>query len=704
MFNDPDEFYTPFKHQVDRTSHEFNWTYLEEWLNNKSHAGDFSGFGMPTVYVAAYNASDKVKAMADFVCDGTSDEVEINEALVLLDDWDPVSERGGVLQLSAGDFYCTDYINIPGSATSIWLRGMGFNATQLHTDGDAPIPRWAFIQNYSYYPQVTDLYAGVYHNNYYSTLEVDPPGGDWGMVRNCDLYWGAPEGQDMTSILKTEQAVRIYDCDFHGGNDTQGAAAIQIGTGIRGGIISGCHITPTGNLDHAINVYGNATGWKIIGNYISTGTADSAISLNFWNIHGFTIIGNTINDEIDIGANTDSTIIGGNFDDSINGPTVTVTDNGTNTVYLDNNAIVPSDASPLTTKGDLWGFDTEDDRIPVGTDDHVLTVDSAQALGVKWAAIPNPSPLTTKGDLHVYTTDDARLAAGTDDHVLTADSSEASGVKWAAAPGASSPLTTKGDLFTYDTDDQRLGIGTDDHVLTADSSEATGMKWAAATTGGLDLTTKGQIHTHGASADAALAVGSDDQVLTADSSEATGLKWATPAAGSGGLTLLDTTTLTSDATHIEVSGLSGAYTDLVIQATLRSDVSATNDSVQLNVGNSTIDTGTNYHYASERMGTTEDATTASSATKWQSANVLIGDTAGAGYESMHRYEIFDYASTSRERWMSVNAFREDGSNRLFERGNCRWANSANAIDVVRLTPTTGSNFKSGSEVRIWGRS
>ena len=41
--------------------------------------------------------------------------------------------------------------------------------------------------------------------------------------------------------------------------------------------------------------------------------------------------------------------------------------------------------SPLTTKGDVWGYSTLDARIPVGANDTVLTADSAQALGVKWA-------------------------------------------------------------------------------------------------------------------------------------------------------------------------------------------------------------------------------------------------------------------------------------------------------------------------------
>jgi len=45
-----------------------------------------------------------------------------------------------------------------------------------------------------------------------------------------------------------------------------------------------------------------------------------------------------------------------------------------------------ADQTPLTTKGDLFGFDSADARIPVGTDGYVLTADSTQSLGVKWAA------------------------------------------------------------------------------------------------------------------------------------------------------------------------------------------------------------------------------------------------------------------------------------------------------------------------------
>jgi hypothetical protein len=41
--------------------------------------------------------------------------------------------------------------------------------------------------------------------------------------------------------------------------------------------------------------------------------------------------------------------------------------------------------SPLTTKGDLFTFDTDNQRLPVGTNGQVLTADSGEATGLKWS-------------------------------------------------------------------------------------------------------------------------------------------------------------------------------------------------------------------------------------------------------------------------------------------------------------------------------
>ena len=56
-------------------------------------------------------------------------------------------------------------------------------------------------------------------------------------------------------------------------------------------------------------------------------------------------------------------------------------------------------SSPLTTKGDLFAYTTVDARLPVGaTNGHVLTVDSAEAAGMKWAAGGGSSLLTEFSD------------------------------------------------------------------------------------------------------------------------------------------------------------------------------------------------------------------------------------------------------------------------------------------------------------------
>jgi hypothetical protein len=57
--------------------------------------------------------------------------------------------------------------------------------------------------------------------------------------------------------------------------------------------------------------------------------------------------------------------------------------------------------------------------------------------GSAWVAIGGTaSPLTTKGDLYGFSTVNARVAVGTNGQVLTADSTAATGVAWATANGS----------------------------------------------------------------------------------------------------------------------------------------------------------------------------------------------------------------------------------------------------------------------------
>lgn len=148
-------------------------------------------------------------------------------------------------------------------------------------------------------------------------------------------------------------------------------------------------------------------------------------------------------------------------------------------------------------KGDLLVASAADTpaRLAVGANGTILTADSGETTGVKWAANAaiQGTLFDAKGDILAASAADtpARVAVGTDGHVLTADSTQAAGVKWAAAPGAGSGiaeslLDAKGDLIVASAADvaARLAVGVNGQVLTADSAEATGVKWATPSGGG----------------------------------------------------------------------------------------------------------------------------------------------------------------------------------------------------------------------------
>jgi len=282
----------------------------------------------------------------------------------------------------------------------------------------------------------------------------------------------------------------------------------------------------------------------------------------------------------------------------------------------------------ITTKGDILTFDTDVNRLAVGTNGQVLTADSTQTLGIKWASPVtslgglsdvtltslanknllvydtgsskwlNKNGVTTKGDILTFDTDVNRLAVGTNGQVLTADSTQSLGIKWASPVTSLSGLTdvtltslanknllvydtgsskwlnklgitTKGDILTFDTDLNRLAVGTNGQILTADSTQTLGIKWASPTLGGLSdvtltslanknllvydsgsskwlnklgITTKGDILTFDTDLNR-LAVGTNGQVLTADSTQTLGIKWASPVTSLGGLSDVTLTSL-----------------------------------------------------------------------------------------------------------------------------------------------------------------
>jgi hypothetical protein len=99
-----------------------NWTDLTDGGATTLHN---HGQG-PTIVVAATGASAAVKAGAQYVCDGTADDVQINAALADL------GATGGTVQLSAGTFTLAATVTIPDNCV---LVGMGRAATTITGSG-----------------------------------------------------------------------------------------------------------------------------------------------------------------------------------------------------------------------------------------------------------------------------------------------------------------------------------------------------------------------------------------------------------------------------------------------------------------------------------------------------------------------------------------------------------------------------------------
>ncbi len=101
-------------------------------------------------------------------------------------------------------------------------------------------------------------------------------------------------------------------------------------------------------------------------------------------------------------------------------------------------------------------------KLGIGTAGYVLTVSGGIPI---WAPISGTSPLTTKGDIFTYDSGNQRLPIGTDGYVLTADSTQTTGLKWAVSSG--NPFADNTALIKNNADNTKLAIFSAVSITTA---------------------------------------------------------------------------------------------------------------------------------------------------------------------------------------------------------------------------------------------
>ncbi len=132
--------------------------------------------------------------------------------------------------------------------------------------------------------------------------------------------------------------------------------------------------------------------------------------------------------------------------------------------------------STVTTKGDILAAtgSATITRLGVGANNYVLTADSAEATGMKWAEVSAgfADPMTTNGDMIIRAAGSTtRLGIGSAAQVLTVTGGVPT---WQnSASGFADPMTTRGDLIFKNSSGTtvRLGVGSANQVLQTDGTD-----------------------------------------------------------------------------------------------------------------------------------------------------------------------------------------------------------------------------------------
>ncbi len=172
-----------------------------------------------TYVVAASDAPSQVQAQADYVCDGTADEVEIKAAILA------TAPTSGLVHLSTGNFYISSKMELSALATSphkVIIEGEG-KGTKIISGGNFNI----FNNNGNDYTQFRDMYFYGNGGSNSNDIGIEVLSGSTDIIiKNCyfENFYKGVEGNTATrfnvldcyTTANANMGIYFYQCvDSH---------------------------------------------------------------------------------------------------------------------------------------------------------------------------------------------------------------------------------------------------------------------------------------------------------------------------------------------------------------------------------------------------------------------------------------------------------------------------------------------------------
>ena len=259
-----------------------------------------------SVVVAASDALSSIKAAADFVCDGTADQVEIEAAIDMASN--NAGSGSGKVVLSEGNFYLSDYVSIGiGVGAYVDLVGAGSDHTFVQSSAAAPSARPGLIYADGYWGRISDMSIAVYHDNYEYAVDASSSSVQPTMVERCSLVMSV-DGTNTYGAIYARRYITVRDCEIYSTND-----CLALGVGTNQILDNYFTFASTQGNGSSMGIKtGGSVSWRnnIQGNYFQ----NCPFPISVLNAHDNKIVNNFMQDgPLVVGNSSDRNLVVGNY-------------------------------------------------------------------------------------------------------------------------------------------------------------------------------------------------------------------------------------------------------------------------------------------------------------------------------------------------------------------------------------------------------